>query len=470
MTRLQDRLQDGRNVWYGGERVTHLVKHHAFKGTIQTIDRLLSLQHGELKEQLTFQSELNEPAHLSFLVPQHEQHLLQKARAYEIWVDATFGMMSRLSEYSREITTGWYANRNHLATIAPHIDTKLEAIYKNSRSHDLLSTVAAQDLQRNRSKSDTEQHGQLRIVKKTTEGVIVRGAKTIATAAPYVDEFIISSFHKRSDEQQALANVFIIPANLNGLQIICRQSFAHENKVNNPLSARFDEMDAVLIFENVLIPWELVLVHEDPDVAWQLQQDPIASALSQHQTVVRLVSKLKSVTAIALGLAKSADVTQFLHVQNMLAELIMQVETIQALLRTAQHLATEHNGVYIPNKQYLATARNLGTVYYPKGIDLIQQIGASGLLQSPATVEELQKFPEWQPYFTASDEFDSNKRTLLNKLAWDFFGSSLGSRHELYERFYSGDPVRTYANYYNQHPQQQALEEFATSIFKEALL
>lgn len=460
MTNLKERMQDGRSVWYGGKLVTNLAEHHAFRGTVQTIEQLLELQTGELKQELTF-----EGAHLSFLVPSALEDLRRKEKAYKIWADATFGIMSRLSEYSREIETGWYANRKHLATIIPHFDTKIERIYQNSRDRDLLSTAAAQDLQRNRSRSNIEvESGQLRVVKKTEEGVIVRGAKTIATAAPYVDEYIISSFHKRSDTQHALANTFIIPANLQGLQIVCRESFASSDAVNAPLSARYDEMDAVLIFEDVLIPWEYVLVLEDPEAAWKLQVDPVAAALSQHQTVVRLKSKLESVAAIAYGLAKSADVTGFLNVQNDLANVIMQVETIEALLRAAQHTGGLHNGIFIPNRQYLSTARNLGTRYYATGLEAIQQIGASGLLQTPATIEELASHPEWREYFAASDEFDSTKRTLLNKLAWDFIGSPLGSRHALYERFYSGDPVRTFANYYNNHPQQQEFIQFAESI------
>ncbi len=463
MTTLTERLQDGRNVWYGGQRVTNIAQHEAFRGTVQTIEQLLSLQQGELARQLT-----QDGAHVSFFVPTELAHLQQKEQAYKIWADATFGIMSRLSEYSREIETGWYANRAHLATLIPHFDTKIARIYENSRERDLLSTAAAQDIQRNRSRATIEDnHGQLRVVKKTEEGVIVRGAKTIATAAPYVDEYIISSFHKRSDTQQALANTFIIPANLPGLQIICRESFASQDSINAPLSARFDEMDAVLIFEDVLIPWEYVLVLEDPDAAWKLQIDPVAAALSQHQPVVRLKSKLQSVAAIAYGLAKSADVTNFLNVQNDLANLMMQVETIEALLRTAQHTGELHNGIFIPNRQYLGTARNLGTQYYAKGVEAIQQIGASGLLQTPATFEELAQHPEWQDYFAGSASFDSTKRTLLNKVAWDFIGSPLGARHALYERFYSGDPIRTYANYYNNHPQQQTYTQFATAILKE---
>lgn len=465
MTNLSHRLNDGRSVWYAGNKVKNIAEHHAFKGTVETIEQLLSLQHGEKKEALTFLTNQKKNAHLSFLVPENEEDLKKKQRAYEIWADETFGIMSRLSEYSREILTGWYGNRKQLAKTIPRIDEKLEKIYLHSRDNDLLSTAAAQDLQKNRSKSAIEtENGQLRIVGKNSEGVIVRGAKTIATAAPYVDEYIISSFHKRSDSQASLANVFIIPVNLPGLQIICRAAFSNSDYVNSPLSARYDEMDAVLLFEDVLIPWEYVLVYEDPNAAWTLAQDPVSSALSQYQTVVRLISKLKSVASIAYGLAKEADITSFLHVQNYLAELFMQIETIQALLKTAQAKGSVYNGVFIPNKQYLSTARNLGVTYYPKGVEILQQIGASGLLQVPATVEELKKHPNWQNYFAGSNGSTGESRALLSKLAWDFIGSPLGSRHELYERFYAGDPIRTYANYYKQHINQQVYEDFAKSI------
>lgn len=459
MVTFLERLKDGRNVWYGKEKVTDLANHHAFKGTIATIDRLLQLQHTIYKDQLWLDG-----AHASFFVPKTLEQLQQKQQAYTIWANETFGMMSRLSEYSREIETGWYANRTHIETYIPHFSEKITARYEHSKSNDLLSTAAAQDLQWKRSQATIDvDSGQLRIVRKTSEGIIVRGAKTIATAAPYVDEYMISSFHKRSESQKVLANTFIVPANAEGLHIVCRASFASVDEHNEPLSARFDEMDAVLIFEDVLVPWEYVLVHEDPEAAFKLQQDPIASALSQHQTVVRLISKLTSVAALAERLASEADVTQFLHVQNELATLLMQVEVIQALLKTAQHTGKVVNGVFIPNTQYLATARNLGVVYYPKGIEIIQKISASGLLQAPATIDIFEAHPTWEHYFEGQT-LNGTDRTLLNKIAWDFIGSPFGSRHELYERFYSGDPVRTYASYYKQHTKKDDWRDFATSI------
>lgn len=460
------RIVDHRNVWINGSKVDNISEHKAFKGTIQTIEHLLSLQHGTKKEDLTYVTEEGENAHLSFLVPTTLEELERKNRAYKLWADETFGIMSRLSEYSRVLFAGWYGNRRHLNTIVPGIHEKLEQFYTRSRNLDYLSTIASQDIQKNRGKSLLEkEQGQLRIISKNTEGVIVRGAKTIATAAPYVDEYIISSFHKRGEDEEQLANIFFIPAALEGLHIVCRPSFASLASEDQPLSARYDEMDAVLIFDDVLIPWENVLVYEDPEAAWKLQKDIPANLLSQHQTVVRLISKLETVASVALALGKTADTIVFSHVKGKLSELFVQIETIKSLLQAAEQTATLHHDILLPNGRFLTAARNLGTRYYPRGIEIIHQIGASGLLQVPSTIEEL-KGPIGDlilPYFTGTTT-SAYDRTRLIKLAWDLIGSPLAARHELYERFYSGDPVRTYAAHYNQYPDKQQLVKFAYQL------
>lgn len=465
----QQRLNDGRQVWINGKIVERLDEHEAFKGTVQTIQSLLDLQQSEaIKSLLTYETEDGFNAHLSFLVPRTHEDLEKKRKAYQIWVDQTFGVMSRLSEYSRSLFVGWYANRAELDGFAPGIAEKLENNYYRSRKLDLLSTAAAQDTQKNRSQTIEEKdNGNLRIVNKTSEGIIVRGAKTIATAAPYVDELLISSFHKRGEHERDLANVFLVPTASKGLHIVCRESFADSRREDHPLSYRYDEMDAVLIFDDVLVPWEKVLVHENPELAWKLRNDLPSALLSQHQTVVRLVSKLESITAIGNALAETAGATEFLHVKEKLAELIIQVETIKGLLVASEYKAASHNGILLPNADFLTTARNLGTRFYPRAVEILQQIGAGGLLQVPSAIQELNGpiGSLLQKYYVGTTT-NAAERTQLIKLAWDLIGSPLGARHELYERFYSGDPVRTYAAQYQTYSKKEQLVNFAYELVK----
>ncbi|WP_240371585.1 4-hydroxyphenylacetate 3-hydroxylase family protein [Anoxybacteroides rupiense] len=463
------RLHDDRNVWINGKKVNNIEHHPAFRGTIRTIQSLLNLQKNEeTKSLLMYRTEEGTDAHLSFLIPRTHEDLQKKRIAYQYWADQTFGVMSRLSEYSRSLITGWYANRAEYESSHPGFSEKIAHYYQQSRDLDLLSTAAGHDPQRNRSNITKKgKEGLLRITRRNREGVFLSGAKMIATAAPYVDELLLFSFHKRSESEREFANVFVVPVHAKGLHIVCRESFAYDHPVDYPLSSRFDEMDAVLIFDEVFLPWERVLVYEDPEFSWKLRIDRAASLLSQHQTVVRLVSKLESVVAIGNELAETAGATAFLHVKEKLAELIIQLETIKALLIASEHHAQLYNGVLLPAPNFLTTARNLGTRFYPRALEILQQIGAGGLLQVPSSIEEFDSpIRSFLHEYYKGTYSSAKERTKLIKLAWDLIGSPLGARHELYERFYSGDPVRTYAAQYHSYQHKQRLIDFAYEVLK----
>lgn len=466
MSRSRDeylsRLRDGRSVWLGNQRVEDVASHPAFRGTVRTVGSLLALQdHPDWRDTLTFPlSPDGILAHMAFRVPEQQSDIQRRRRAFEIWANRTLGVMSRLSEYSRSLVTGWYVDRNRLGETAPHFAEKIERYYRESCRSDWLSTAAGHDPQVDRGKKSAEWADAdlcLHIVRQTEDGIVVSGAKMLATAAPYVDEVLIFPYHRRSADERRYATMFAVSLNTPGLHVVCREDFSSPSPENHPLSAWFDEMDAVLIFEDVLIPWERVFIRDDPEAAWRVRQSPAASALSQHQTVVRLVSKLETVVAVGLELADVVGAKGFLHVQEKLGELIIQAETIRGLLDAAELAASPNlDGVWLPNPRYLTAARNLGTRFYPRALEILQQIGAGGFLQVPADVEafagplgDLLK-----RYYRGADR-GAVERAQLFKFAWDLIGSPLGARHALYERFYSGDPVRTYAAQYVSYDHQQ---------------
>lgn len=451
--RYLSRLNDGRNVWINGELVSDVANHPAFKGPVQTFANLLDLQdQPDTKDFLTYLPEGSDKrASLHYLVPESKEDISRKSKAFRIWSDQTFGVMSRLSEYSRCLLTGWYASR-HLYGDKKFAE-KIERYYLHSRDNDLLSTAAGHDPQIDRSKSSSQQgdpETSVHIVGETEDGIIVRGARLLATAAPYVDEIFVSPYHKKGREEGKYASFFAVSVNTPGVHLISRESFAAESKDDHPLSSRFDEMDSVLVFDDALIPWERVFIKDDPQSHWGLRNDPTVAALSYHQTVIRLISKLEFVTAIANEIAITIGATFHLHVKEKIAELIIQLETIKGLLVAAEELASPNDDdIWLPAIPPLETARNLGTRYYPRALEILQQIGAGGLLQIPSQISELQGpiGPYLHKYYRGADR-DAVDRIHLFKLAWDLIGSPLASRHELYERFYTGDPVRTYAGQY----------------------
>jgi 4-hydroxyphenylacetate 3-monooxygenase len=176
--------------------------------------------------------------------------------------------------------------------------------------------------------------------------------------------------------------------------------------------------------------------------------------------VVRFVAKLEFVAGVAFAVAEAIGVDGYLHIQEKLGELITQIETIKALALAAESQAChDESGVLVPEIAYLDTARNLGTRFYPRAIEILQQVGGSGFMQTPSTVYELDG-PIYRllRLYLEGASVGAEQKVKLFKLAWDLIGSPLGSRHELYERFYAGDPVRSFANQYLNYDKSVLIE------------
>ncbi|QAY65245.1 4-hydroxyphenylacetate 3-hydroxylase family protein [Paenibacillus protaetiae] len=448
-------LNDGRNVWLEGIQVPNVPAHAAFKGTLETIRQLFNmLDDPAVRDSVGYKVEsTGKYAHSSFLVPYTREQLAQRSSSFDRWSQETHGMMSRLSDYARSLVTGWYAARDELSQLDPHFKDKITRYYEQARDNDLFLTTAIIDPQIDRSKNlDDKRIAErfLHVVRETSEGIVVRGAKMIATGAPYTHDFIISSFLKFEAANRSHAHVLIVPANSPGLHIVCRESFASTSELNHPLSANYDEMDAVLFFDDVLIPWERVLLFGDAQKVLTLRDNKTANALAFHQNIVRYVAKLEFVTGVAFAITESIGAQGFLHVQEKLGELLTQIDVIKALVLASEAQAKpDKSGVLVPELSFIHTARNIGTKFYPRAIEILQQVGGGGFVQAPSGIEDFYgPLADLMHNYFEGASVSAEKKVQLLKLAWDLIGSPLGSRHELYERFYAGDPVRGYANHF----------------------
>lgn len=109
----------------------------------------------------------------------------------------------------------------------------------------------------------------LRVVKTNTEGIFLLGAKMVATAAPYAGDIVVYPLQRIPADRPELAQMVIVPVSSPGLHLVCRESFAaNVPDPSHPLSAHYDEMDAILFFEDVLVPWERVLIPNHPEALW----------------------------------------------------------------------------------------------------------------------------------------------------------------------------------------------------------
>lgn len=445
-----------REIWYGDEKVTGSVsKHRAFAGVAQSLAALYDMQADPgLRDVMTYDSPTTgNRVGMSFLQPKTREDIAKRTKMMKNWADYSGGTLGRTADYLNSSIMAMAAARSYFATGERDYGANIQRYYEHVRENDLLLTHTLINPQANRGVGPSKQADPFiaaRILEKNSEGVVIRGARMLATL-PIADEILVfpSVVIRSGQDDLPYSIAFALPVGTRGLSFICRESFADDSAYDHPLASRFDEQDAVVCFDDVLVPWERVFLLEDPERANSLSEATDAIVFMTHQATVREISKAEFMVGVATMVAETIGADQFPQVQERIAEMMLTLEAMKAFLAASEANAKVNKyGVMTPDYIPLNSARNLWPRVSPALAAVVKQTGASGLMAIPP--EEVMRSPArslvdkyYQAKLAGADE-----RIRLFKLAWDLVGSSFGGRQELYERFFFGDPVRIASNYY----------------------
>jgi len=436
------------HLWYGGERVRDVTTHPALRGGVETLARLYDLQWEHADTTLFESPSSGHKVARSFMLPKTREELTSISAAMKVWEDYTRGMMGRVPDYINRAMSGYAAGAAFLGEADPRFGENAVRYHEYLRENDLCLTHTLIPPQANRAVNSARQadpYLAARVKEETDAGIVVRGCRMLATL-PVSDEIMVfpSTLLKSPEEDAPYAFGFAIPSHTQGLRFICRESVDYgRSHFDHPLGSRFEEMDAVVVFDDVFVPWENILLYRDINRCNQAYARTGAVVHMTHQVVVKNIAKAEFMMGLAHLLVESIAVEGFQHIHEKLSELWITMETMRAFLRAAEaDAALDEWGVMRPAWNPLDAARNLFPRLYPRMVEIIQQIGASGLVAMP--VEADLKGPlaaDIKHYYQAAraEAFD---RIPLFRLAWDASLSAFASRQVLYERFFFGDPVR----------------------------
>jgi len=461
-----------RELWYGSEKITRDVsKHHAFRSIALSMAALYDTQHEpSLADVMTFESPSSgQRVGMSFLQPRTREDALKRTAMMKVWAEHSGGMLGRTPDYLNSALMAM-ASASRFFDSGGKVDfaANVREYFEYVRENDLVTTHTLVNPQVNRSVEPSKQSDPFttaRIVEKTSEGLVVRGARMLATL-PIADEILVfpSTVVRTGQDDLPYAMAFALPANAKGLRFICRESVSATSAYDHPLASRFDEQDAVVVFDDVLVPWKRVFLVEDPERANRMNEVTQSVVFMSEQATVREVVKSEFLLGLVVLLAETIGVDQFPHVQEKIAEAMMTVETMKALLGSSSSNGRVNEwGIFAPDFTPLNTARNLWPRVAPSLVTVIKQIGASGLIATPLEETMNSSARADVDKYYQSKLSDADGRIRLFKLAWDVVGSSFGGRQELYERFFFGDPVRmasAYYSWYDKEPYRDRVRRF----------
>ena len=445
-------LRDGREVWLEGERVADVTTHPKTARMAKTLARIYDLQHSpENHDKMTFKSPTSgEPVALSYLVPETQDDLMRRRGALEIVAQSCHGMLGRTPDYVNiQLTASRQLAHLYGLNDKRHGDN-LRNYHEYVRERDLCVTHAFGHPQMNRALSLAElpdPYTAVGVVDHTSEGVIVRGAKLLATLAPFSDEIFAPVYRPlRPDveEDRKYCIGFALPVATPGLKFICRPSHDLGRPLADyPLSGQYDEMDALAIFDDVLIPWERVFIYDDVELANMTVEKVTLWRQYMQQVAVKNIAKLEFILGIVHGITEAIGIGGFAHVQEKNAEVIDTLETVRAYMRAAEADAAPYEGEGIwPAAEPWTAMRHWYPDAYARVAAIVEQLAAGGLMLTP-TEEDLAGplAGDIGKYYQGAS-IDAKKKVRLFRLAWDLIGTQFGSRQTLYERFFNGDVVQ----------------------------
>jgi len=441
----RDSLRDGREVFINGETVKDVPSHPSFKPIVDVRARIYDMAHEE-KFAGTMAYKKDGESFATAWQPPHTQNDWWAKRDWVNMVmreiggvvtrvgDETVGEMWSLADGKdilNQVDNSWAAN----------IDNHIQNVLKN----DIFHVSANTDPKGDRSKAPQDQDPDmlLHVVKETDAGVVVRGAK-YETAAAYAHQAFVKPTIANwgNDKLSDYALGFICPMNAPGLKHICRNGFAGvKPAADYPLSNRVDEVDTLLVFDNVLVPWENMLFYRHTAAASFIRGT--LHRYSAYMFVLRIMHIADLLIGTALFNVRQTGLDKQQAVQEKLAQLACYREGINAHLSGAIALAQESPGGFLmPNQSLLYTGRVLACGQLPAMVHIARELCGgqicvtpdSGAFNAPETAEWMEKF------YSVNDDWQSDDRRKLLAFGRDLMNSDYAGHKITFQLFAQSPP------------------------------
>jgi anthranilate 3-monooxygenase (FAD) / 4-hydroxyphenylacetate 3-monooxygenase len=447
-----------REVWIEGTRIGDVTTHPLLRQSVHQLALLYDMQsEPEHRDLLTWTvPDTGLQAGTAFMPARSLSDLQRRRSAYRLWAQATFGLMGRSPDFLNCTLLAFAEASDVFARGGKQFGDNIQRYYRYVRDHDLFLSHALIPPQNDRSKPSSAQaegNLHLRVVRESSAGIIVRGARMLATLGPVSDEMIMYNLPGFGPGDEDHAIMFAVPTDTPGLRQICRTPYDRgtQSSFDHPLASRFEESDALLIFDDVLVPWERVFLYRDVALSNALYPASALRNHTAHQTNTRALVKLQFAVGLAIAVARAIKADQFLHVQQMLGECLGYCEIVEsALVRAECEFETMPSGTVRAALPPLQALRAFLPTAYPRVIEVLQTIGAGGLMMMPSGADfaATDIAGDVGLYYQGATGMAARERVKLFKLAWDLCGDAFGSRQLQYERYYAGDPVRILAGNY----------------------
>ncbi len=451
----RESIRDGREVWIGGERVRDVTAHPMFKPLVDVRARIYDMAHEVATRDIMSREDprTGERQAITLSLPYTREDWLAKRRAVDAIMDAIGGVVIRVGDETVGEMWSLYDGQDVLNEVNPRFSDNIRHHVRRVLDEDLFHVSANTDPKGDRSKRPQDQDPDmlLHLVRETGRGIVVRGAK-YETAAAYANQaFVKPTIANWGDSELSdYALGFIVDMGAPGLKHICRTGFAGRAPIEDyPLANRFDEVDTLLIFDDVEIPWENVLFYRHTRAAAYIR------GTLHRYSAFPFVQRLQRMADLMIGTAllnvRQTGLEKQQAVQEKLAALACYREGINAHLTAAiAEAETSPGGLLMPNQSLLYTGRVLACSQLPAMMHIARELCGGQICITPdAATFRHPEIGRWmEKYYTVNEDWQAEDRRRLLAFGRDLLNSDYAGHRVTFELFAQSPPFAHLAAVY----------------------
>jgi 4-hydroxyphenylacetate 3-monooxygenase len=448
-----DSIRDGREVYIDGKRVEDVTTHPSFKPLVDIRARIYDMQHEAATREILSYEESGERNAIANKLPRKQQDWWDKRRATDTVLESIGGIVTRVGDETVGEMWSLFDGQDVLNEVDERFSANIRRHLDLVLNGDPFHVSANTDPKGDRSKPPQEQDPDmlLHVVRETDAGIVVRGAK-YETAAAYANQAFtkptIANWGSAALSDYAVG--FVCNLSSPGLKFICRSGFAgRASAADYPLANKFDEVDALVIFDDVLIPWENVLFYRHTRAA-----SFIRATLHRYSAFAFVQRNLKladMMIGAALFNARQTGLEKQQAVQEKLTELAVYREGINAHLTASIALAERSPaGLLMPNQSLLFSGRVLACSQLHQMMHIARELCGGQICITPdkAAFESPDTKPWLDKYYSVNEDWVAEDRRKLLAFARDMLNSDYAGHRLTFQLFAQSPPFAHLAAVY----------------------
>jgi aromatic ring hydroxylase len=449
----RESLRDGRRILYQGEEVADVPTHPLFERPVQTWSALFDAQHDPATRDVTTyeDEELGARASTAWLVPKDKDDLEKRRRLLEFSTDRTFGVFGRPPDYGPTLAMGFLAAMHLIEQNDPEAPDKIKRFIRFGRENNLLSTDLIADAQADRTLGSGNNPGRLRAVEENVDGIVVYGTKPVASAATMGHWGGIATLLSPNMDPDAVMWAYV-PVNADGIVFIAREQVTqHEaNAEDHPLDHMGEEVDALIVFDHVLIPWENVFSFRNKATLPLYLE---VGLFPQWAILARMARRAQIFAATAKLIVEALGTEEIPAVRAAVADVYTFAAALESFVLASEDKATvTPHGICIPDKALVTAGRLHAITHLPLVMQQVRELCGQGLVSRFSKADlDRDDVGKWIDEFMPGHNLTGRGKNRLMNFVWDLTCSGHAARVALFENVNSTPPPavrqQVYASY-----------------------